>query len=91
MGIIAFLVYVFLIACLTIYIHYEKQKSYQKGFSDGVEHYSSMVEEVLQQTNRFNREAEEAGIDLTAHVESIKPFNKAEKEEENGSALDSRK
>ena len=84
MGIVEILVYVCAIVCFAIYIHYEKQKSYQEGFSDGVEHYSSMVEGVLQQTNRFNREAEEAGTDLTAYVESIRPLNSEESEEENG-------
>lgn len=75
------LAYVCSIVCLTIYIHFEKRNSYQKGFSDGVEHYSNMVEEVLHRTNQWNKEAEEAGMNLTAYIESIKPLNKAESEE----------
>ena len=75
------LIYVCSIVCFTIYIHFEKRSSYQKGFSDGVKHYSDMVEEVLHHTNQWNKEAEEAGMNLTAHIESIKPLNKAESEE----------
>lgn len=48
MEIVEVLIYVCLIACLTIYIHFEKRRSYQKGFTDGVKHYSDMVEELLQ-------------------------------------------
>lgn len=54
MQIVEVLIYVLLIAGLTIYIHFEKRDSYQKGFSDGVEHYSKMVEEVLHQTRPLN-------------------------------------
>lgn len=82
MQIVEVLIYVLLIAGLTIYIHFEKRDSYQKGFSDGVEHYSKLVDEVLYQTNRWNKKAEEAGTGLTAYVESIRPLNKSESEEE---------
>lgn len=81
MGIGEVLVYVGLIAMLTIYIHFEKRNSYQKGFQDGVEHYSNLVEKALHQINRFNRESEENGMDLRAELESIKPINKENKEE----------
>lgn len=82
MQIVEVLIYVLLVAGLTIYIYFEKRDSYQKGFSDGVEHYSKMVDEVLHQTNQWNKKAEESGMDLIAYVESIKPLNKAESEEE---------
>lgn len=78
MGIIKVLVYVCLITCFTVYIHFEKRNSYQKGFSDGVKHYSDLVEEVLHRTNQWNKEMEDAGMNLTAYIESIKPLNKAE-------------
>lgn len=70
------LVYVSLIVSLTVYIHFEKRYNYQKGFLDGVEHYSKLVDEALHQTNQFNREAEESGINLRAELESIKPLDK---------------
>lgn len=83
MGIAEVLVYVGLIAMLTIYIHFEKRNSYQKGFSDGVKHYSDLVDEVLHGINRFNREAEESGTSFSAHLESIKPLDKEAKENDN--------
>lgn len=52
MGIAEIFIYVCSIACLTIYINFEKRRSYQKGFWDGVKHYSKMMEEVLHQTNK---------------------------------------
>lgn len=76
MGIGEVLVYIGLIAMLTIYIHFEKRYNYQKGFQDGVEHYSNLVEEALHQRNQFNKEAEESGTDLRAYHESIKPLDK---------------
>ena len=78
MGIGEVLVYVGLIVMLTIYIHFEKRYNYQKGFQDGVEHYSKLVDEALHQTNQFNREAEDAGMDIRAELESIKPLDKEE-------------
>ena len=45
MIIVKVLVYICLIVCLAIYIHFEKLRSYRKGFSDGMEHYSEMVKE----------------------------------------------
>lgn len=72
------LVYVCLIVGLTIYIHFEKWNSYKEGFSDGVEHYSKMVESSLDHINKLNKEAEEAGMDFAAYVTSIKPCNKEE-------------
>lgn len=72
-----------LIAVLfTIYIHFQKQNSYKKGFSDGVEQYSNMANQVLDHINKLNKEAEEAGMDFKAYVESIKPLNKAGEDEE---------
>lgn len=70
------LIYVLLIAGLTIYIHIVKRDSYQEGFLDGVEHYSKMVDEVLRSVNQWNKEAKETAMDLTAYVESIRPLNK---------------
>ena len=81
MQIVEFLVYVISVVVFTIYILFEKRRSYQKGFWDGVEHYSKMVDGVLHRVNRFNKEAEEAGMDFTAYVESIKPLNDAESED----------
>lgn len=81
MGIGEVLVYVGLIVMLTIYIHFEKRYNYQKGFQDGVEHYSNLVEKALHKTNQFNKEAEESGTDLRAYLESIKPINKENKDE----------
>ena len=75
------LLYVCLIVGLTIYIHFEKRNSYKEGFSDGVEHYSKMVESSLDHINKLNKEAEDAGMDFAAYVTSIKPCNKAESEE----------
>ena len=75
------LAYICLIVCFAIYIHFEKLKSYREGVSDGMEHYSKMVEGALHHTNQWNKEAAEAGMNVTAHVESIKPFNNAEMEE----------
>lgn len=72
--------YVCSIICLFIYIHSEKRRSYKKGFSDGVEHYSDTVNETLRYINQWNKEAEEAGIPLTAYIESLKPLNKEESE-----------
>lgn len=80
MGIAEILVYVCSIICLTIYISFAKRNSYQKGFSDGVKHYSDMVDEVLHDVNRFNRESEENGMDLRAYLESIKPLDKGVEE-----------
>lgn len=80
MGIAEVLVYIALIVSLTIYIHFEKGRSYQKGFQDGVKHYSDMVDEVLHDVNRFNRESEENGMDLRAYLESIKPLDKGVEE-----------
>ena len=65
------------IVCFTIYIHFEKRRSYQKGLSDGVKHYSGMVDEVLHRTNQWNKEAKEAGRHFTAHIESIEPLKDA--------------
>lgn len=76
MGIGEVLVYVGLIVTLSVYIHFEKRWNYQKGFQDGVEHYSKLVDEALHGVNRFNREAEEAGKDIRAELESIKPLDK---------------
>ncbi len=78
-GIGEFLVYVALIVCLTIYIHFEKRNSYQKGFSDGVEHYSKLVDEVLHSTVQWNKEHEG---EIIAYVETIKPLNKTESDKE---------
>lgn len=77
MGIGEVLVYVCLIAMFTIYIHFEKRHNYKKGFSDGIKHYSDMVERV----NQWNKEAEKAGMDLTVRIEPIKPLDKSESEE----------
>lgn len=70
------LVYVGLIGALTIYIHFEKERSYREGFQDGIKHYSDLVDEALHHINRFNRKAEEAGTDIRAYLESINPLNK---------------
>lgn len=66
---------------MAIYTCFVKWKSYQEGFSDGVKHYSDMVDRVLHDTNQFNKEAEEAEMDIVAHVESIRPLNETESEE----------
>lgn len=66
------------IASLTVYIHFEKLHEYKKGFLDGVEHYSKLVDEALHQTNQFNKEAEETGKDIRVELESIKPLDKEE-------------
>lgn len=78
MGIVEVLAYVCLILFLTIYIHFEKRWNYQKGFQDGMTHYSDMVNEALHDINRFNRESEENGTSFSAYLESIKPLNKEE-------------
>ena len=44
MIIVKALVYVCLIVCLAVYIHFEKLRSYRKGFSDGIE---KMAEEAV--------------------------------------------
>ena len=82
MKIVEILVYVCSIVIFAIYIHFEKLKCYREGFSDGVKEYSDMVEGVLQRVNQWNKEAEEAGMCLAAYIESIKPINWAESEED---------
>lgn len=59
MLIVKVLVYVCLIVCLAIYIHFEKLKCYRKGFSDGMDYYSKMVEEDCLVTNELRRSSEE--------------------------------
>ena len=59
-----------------IWFYFKKRDTYQQGYIDGMEHYSRMVDEVLHQVNRFNEEAEEAGMEFTAYVESINPLIK---------------
>lgn len=69
------------IVTMTIYTCFVKWKSYQEGFSDGIKYCSSMVEEILHHIKRFNKEAEEAGMDIAAYIESIRPLNETESEE----------
>lgn len=76
MGIAEILVYIALIVSLTIYIHFEKRRSYREGFQDGIKHYSDLVDNALHHINRFNRKAEDAEIDIRAYLESINPLNK---------------
>lgn len=78
---VSFIQGVLIAVLFTIYIHFERRNSYQKGFSDGVEQYSNMANQVLDHINKLNKEAEEAGMDFKAYVESIKPLNKAESED----------
>jgi mannose/fructose/N-acetylgalactosamine-specific phosphotransferase system component IID len=65
---------------MSIYTCFMKWKSYREGFSDGIKYYSSMVEEILHHIKRFNKEAEEAGMDISACIESIRPLNETESE-----------
>ena len=75
MEIVKDLLYLCSIIFFTIYVHIEKRNSYNKGFFFFFYHYSDMVEEVLHHTNQWNKEAEENGTPVTAHIESIKPLN----------------
>lgn len=57
---------------MAIYTYFVKWKSYQEGFFDGVKYYSDIVDEVLHDTNQFNKKYGGKQIDYYRQAQTRK-------------------